>query len=308
MKVVSLLPSATEMVAALGLADLLVGVSHKCDWPPEVAELPRVTRSVLTTESTAAERSATIRRYREAGLPTHHLDEALMRELSPDVILTQDVCEVCAVPAEQAQAVASVSLQEAKVVTLQARRLEHILRNLESLGEELGVPDRGRRLATHIRQRLDRVAQAVADRPRPRVFAMEWFDPVKCTGAWLPDLIEAAGGNSLLTVPGDNVREIAWAEVLEAQPETLLIMPCGWSLGKTAIEARTLNQRPGWRELPAVQAGRVYLVDGRICSKHGPRVADAVELLAHLLHPGTLPGAADERLALSWEQAYGETP
>lgn len=308
MRIVSLLPSATEMVSALGLSDLLVGVSHRCEWPPGVQQLPRVTRSPLTTERTAAAISATIERNRSAKRPIFQVDEELLRSLAPDVILTQDVCEVCAVPAEQARSAASVVMGAPRVISLQARRLADILMNLESLGLELGVPERGHRLVGQIRRRLATISQAVGSRLRPRVFAVEWLEPLKCTGAWLPDLIAAAGGESLLAVPGEKVRPVDWEEVRKVRPEVLLIMPCGWPLSRVVEQARQLSERPGWRELPAVQTGRVYLLDGRLCSMHGPRVADAVELLARLLHPHALPGSSDPALALSWEQAYGERP
>lgn len=294
MRIVSLLPSATEMVSGLGLADLLVGVSHRCQWPPEVTELPAVTRSVIRD-----------------GRRVFEVDEQLLAELGPDVILTQDVCEVCAVPSQQAKEAAASALVLSRMITLQARRLPDILANIQVVGNELGVGERAARLVGRIQQRLREVAAATAGRPRPRVFAMEWLDPLKCTGGWLPDLVEAAGGEGLIAVPGAKVRTVDWQEVLAARPEVLLMMPCGWSLEQTAAKARDLTQLPGWQELPAVQTGRVYLVDGRICSKHGPRVAEAVEMLARILHPGALPdanGPESDPLWLSWAQAYGETP
>lgn len=308
MRIVSLLPSATEMVSALGLADQLVGVSHRCEGPQDLQDLPRITRSVLTTERTAAEISATVRRYREAGLPLYQLDVEQMRLLAPDVVLTQDVCEVCAVTADQAFEVTALTAQAAQVVVIQARRLDDILRNLELLGAELGVHERGRRLAGRLRGRLAEIEAALASQPLRRVFAVEWLDPLKCTGGWLPDLIAAARAESLLTEPGAKVRPIDWQEVQDAAPDALLVMPCGWPLAKVVEHARSLAQRPGWRDLPAVQAGRVYLVDGCICSRHGPRVVEAVEMLARLLHPGVLPGDVDPALAVSWQQAYGEAP
>lgn len=313
MRIVSTFPSGTEIVAALGLASQLVGVSHRCNWPVDVQSLPKVTRSMVEGLQDPEEISRVIRERRGQGLPIYELDEELLTKLEPNFIIGQDVCTVCALPSEDAESAAIRLGHPADAVSLEARRLSDILRNIRRVADVLGVSERGQALVADIEQRLDNIAAAVSLYRRPRVFAVEWMDPLKSSGAWMPDLIEAAGGSSMITHAGDRVREVDWGELVEAAPEVLLVMPCGWSLEKTEANMDRLVQHPAWNELPAVSSGRVYMVDGRICSKHGPRIADGVELLARLIHPEafspngkkTSAPLVDPQLARHWRGPDG---
>lgn len=302
MRIVSTFPSGTEIVAALGLADCLVGVSHQCEWPDEVDQLPKVTSSDLDGWTDPAEISAEVSRRIREGLPVYELHNEVLSSLWPDYIIGQDVCDVCAVSSDTAQTAGAGLSNPARTISLQANRLDDIFTNVRQVGEFLGVSDRADNLVANVQERLARVAEAVKGLARPKAFWVEWIDPLMNAGAWIPDLVVAAGGDPVLSEGGGPVRHVRWEELQEAAPEVLLVAACGWSLDETEGHLARLTSRPGWNELPAVAQGRVYLLDGSMCSKHSPRVADGVELIAKLLHPEAFPGEQiDPGLARRWE-------
>lgn len=305
MRIVSTFPSGTEIVAALGLADRLVGISHRCQWPSEVQHLPRITRSAVAGLTDPTEISAVIRKRREQGLPIYELDETLLAELQPDFIVGQNVCTVCALPGETAAGAGQRLNVPAQTISVEARRLDDILQNIGRVADFLGESEKGRALVDDIESRLDRVAATVAGEKRPRVFAVEWMEPLKNSGAWIPDLVEAAGGEPVLAAGGDRVREVGWDELVDAAPEVLVIAPCGWTVEESWSHMSRLTDHPSWHKLPAVADGRVYVMDGRLCSKHGPNAIAGVELLARLIHSAAYSKdgseLVDPQLARRWD-------
>jgi iron complex transport system substrate-binding protein len=287
-RIVSFLPSATEMVCALGLGDRLLGVTHECDYPPEVASKPIVVRNVLPIESMSQPEIdvAVTQRLRD-GLSLYRVDEALMRQIGPDLIVTQDLCQVCAPSGNEVSQLLKVLPSHPQVLWLTPKCLEQIFDNLRELGEATGRLATAETLIADGRARLAKVeATARAASSRPRVFCMEWMDPVYCSGHWVPEMVRIAGGIDQLGREGSDSVRIAWDDVLQWKPEILIVTPCGFDLEKAADQARMLSAYPGWADLPAVRNGRAYAVDANsYFARPGPRVIEGTELLAHLLHP-----------------------
>lgn len=287
-RIISLLPSATEMVCALGLADQLVGVTHECDYPPLVQSKPKIVRNALPIE-TMSEREidvAVTERLR-AGLSLYLLDHELIAELRPDIIITQSLCEVCA-PSHNEIAHLLEHLKTTPRILFQTpHTIAEVLDCLEALGEETGRKQQAKALVADARRRLDRIAEAVATiDERPRVFCMEWLDPVYCSGHWVPEMVRLAGGTDALGREGTDSVRMEWREVLEWAPEVLVFMPCGYDLSRAAERIPALTALPGFADLPAARSGRVYVVDASsYFARPGPRVVDGAELMAHLLHP-----------------------
>ena len=287
-RIVSFLPSATEMTCALGLGDRLFGVTHECDYPPEVMGKAVVVRNVLSIESMSQSEidSAVTQRLRN-GLSLYQVDETLMQEIAPDLILTQDLCQVCAPSGNEVSQLLKVLPGKPQILWLTPKSLEQIFDNLRDLGEATGRSRIAETLIAEGRARLETIEVAARTASsRPRVFCMEWMDPVYCSGHWVPEMVRIAGGiDELGREGGDSVR-ILWQDVVEWRPEILIVMPCGFGLEKAADQARQLTAFPGWADLPAVRDGRVYAVDANAYfARPGPRVVEGTELLAHLLHP-----------------------
>jgi iron complex transport system substrate-binding protein len=287
MRIVSLLPSATEIVCALGLADRLVGVSHECDFPPDVvAGLPRLTRSAIAGDLPAAAIDRAVSERLHDGDSLYLLDEERLAALQADLLITQELCDVCAVNFSQVQALAARLPGHPAVLSLTAPNLGGIFEDILSVAAATGVPDRGERLVRHLRLRLEAVEKAVAGRPRPRVFACEWLDPPFAAGHWIPEMVALAGGEEVVGHPGEKSVRVTWDEVLAAAPEVVLLMPCGYSAAAAANEWAALPKPPSWETVPAARAGRVHALDANCyCSCPGPRVAEGVEQIARLLHP-----------------------
>ncbi|MCP2257757.1 iron complex transport system substrate-binding protein [Streptoalloteichus tenebrarius] len=287
MRVVSLLPAATDIVAELGLLPALVGRTHECDWPPGAVEsVPVVTASGIDAERMGSrEISDAVGGARHGGSSLYTLDTGRLAELRPDVVLTQDLCDVCAMSYRSVARAVRVLEGDTRVVSLEPRTLDEVFGCVESVAATLGVAEVGREVAARLRARVDAVRRRVAGRPRPTVAAIEWLDPVWPAGHWVPDQIEAAGGVSLLAGSGEHTDRIEWTRVVEARPEVVVIQPCGFAPDRTMAELRSLTERPGWADLPAVRAGRVWVLDGpAYFNRPGPRVARGVEVLAHVLH------------------------
>jgi len=286
-RIVSLVPAATEIACALGAADELVAVTHDCDHPPEVRDLPRITRSTIAPGSDSAQIDAQVRSAAAAGESTFHLDQAALQAARADVLLGQTLCAVCAVTLDQIPATVDGG---PAVVPLHGESIEGILADIGRVAVALGRPAAGAALVAELRSRLDRVARAVAGRPRRSVVCLEWLAPLFNGGHWVPEQVAWAGGVDLLGAPGARSREVGWPELLAAQPEFILVMPCGFDAARAVREAEALAERPEWRSLQAVTTGHAHALDGNAYfSRPGPRVVDGVELLASLLHPGSVP-------------------
>ena len=300
MRICSLLPSATEIVYALGLGGQLVGVSHTCDYPPGARTKPVVSQSVrAVSHLDSREIDAIIRQARESNNPVHWIDADLLRDLRPDLIITQEICEVCAIDQGSVYATAAHALDyQPEIIVTRPVGLEEIYRNILAIGAAADVTARAETLVAQLRQRAQRVAGGLAQATpdpgeRPRVFCIDWLEPLRNTGQWTPELVELAGGEEGLAEKWGKSRELGWDEVLAYQPDYLMVMPCAFDLPRTEQEARQhLYSHPAWPSLKAVQQGQVYLFDGLIPSRHGPRVLDVLEALAEAMHPEKFPNLA----------------
>jgi iron complex transport system substrate-binding protein len=285
MRIASLVPSATEMLFALGLDGAVVGVTHECDWPPPARRLPQLTATVMPAGLGAREIDQAVKATIGEGRALYTLDEERLAELEPDLIVTQAVCEVCAVSYEDVVAVASRLPSAPRVLQQDPKTLGDVLADTVRLGEAAGLPDRGRLLRRELEERLAAVRAAVAAAGRPRVIALEWLDPPFLGGHWIPEMIALAGGEDLAGAAGARSAETAWERLEALEPDVVVAMPCGWYIDDSRAQALACRER-----LAALGAERVYAVDAASSfSRPGPRLVDGVELLAHLLHPGLAP-------------------
>jgi iron complex transport system substrate-binding protein len=296
MRICTFLPSATEIVCALGLSDNLVGVSHACDYPDGVESRPVVSRSVRAiTHLDSGEIDAIIQQSRANGNPLYWIDGPLLRELRPDLIITQELCEVCAISSGSVfETAAKVLDYEPHILTIRPNTLGDILQNVMNIATASGVPERGRRLEHSLSERVGRVTRDVAGLDaRPRVLCLDWLDPLRNTGQWLPELVELAGGEERLAVKGGLSRELDWAEIVDYAPEFLMVMPCAFGPERSREEAAAkLSGLEGWQNLPAVRDSHAFVFDGRVPSRHGPRVVDVLEGLAEAMYPDRFSGLA----------------
>lgn len=306
MRIVSLLPSATEIVFALGLGDELVGVTDECDYPPEARDLPVVTRPV---HDLAGASSHAIHALVEGSMRNHtavyELDEAALAAAKPDLILTQELCRVCAVGYEQVNEVASRLDGEVTVISLEPTSIEGVLNAIQTVGAMTEAEDAAVDVVEGLRQRLGHVNEIVRGRRDhgfvpPRVVALEWLDPPFAGGHWVPEQVRLAGGWELLGVEGGRSVETSWDAVREVDPEILVLMPCGFDVRRTIAEWEAMSRPAGWDGLRAARDGRVYAVDGSAYfSRPGPRVIDGIEVLAEIIDPAAFDGMSPRG---SWER------
>ena len=296
MRVVSLLPSATEIVCALGAGPSLVGVSHECDHPPSVRCLPAVTRARIDSHATSVDIDAGVRDLVARGLGVYEIEVDLLRALRPDLIVTQDQCDVCAVPAGEVAAAARAVLGAGvTIVTLAPRRLADVWSDVARVAVALDRGDAGGRVLADVEARLAALERATAGRPRPTVACIEWLDPLMLAANWIPELVAVAGGRYPFAVAGRASARAEWSELVRQQPDAVVLMPCGFPLAQTRRELDRLRARPEWRALAAVRAGGASMVDGNAYfNRPGPRLVESAEILAALLHP---EGGADHMIA-----------
>ena len=291
MRIVSLLPSATEIVCALGLGDDLVGVTHECDYPPEARAKPAVTASALdpVADSATIDRLVADSVHEHRGIYT--LNEGLLRELQPDLILTQELCDVCAVSYSTVRRAARILPGDTPIVSLEPSTLGDILETILLVGRLTGRDERASALVAGLQARIDTVAAtASAASTRPRVLCLEWVDPPFRAGHWLPEMARLAGGAEVLGREGERSTRATWDELAAAAPDVVVAMPCGFDTDRAARELALIADRPEWRGLPAVARGRVWLADGSAYfARPGPRMVDGLDILAHALHPGLFP-------------------
>jgi iron complex transport system substrate-binding protein len=297
MRIVSLLPSATEIVYALGLAEHLVGVTDECDWPPQARRVRVVSRSALPAAAEPAEIDRLVSASISGGQPIYQLDTDAICDLRPDLVLSQDLCAVCAVPSGHVNQALDVLGCQAEVISLDPSSLDEVLEGVLQVGKAAGVEQRAGEVVAGLRERLASVQTAVEGLERPRVFALEWGDPPFNGGHWVPEMLQVAGAEALLACPGAPSVRVTWAQIAAAAPQVVVFMPCGYDLQAAAEEAtRTLLARP---ELAGAEA--IVAVDASAyCSRPGPRLVDGVEILAAALHPGRLlppPAGTAVRLA-----------
>ncbi len=291
MRIASLVPSATEMLFALGLGDSVAGVTHECDYPAGAEQLPHLTRSVIPPGLDPGEIDRAVRERTGNGEALYELDEDTLDELDVDLIVTQAVCEVCAVSFDEVRAVAERLPTKPEVISLDPTTLGEVLADVPRLAQAAGVAEAGDQLVADLGERLEAVELAVEDAARPRVAALEWLDPIYVGGHWVPQMIELAGGEDALGQPGEKSRTAEWSEVEAMAPEVVISMPCGYYAEEAAAE--TMRWR---RHLALVGPRVVYAVDAAAYfSRPGPRLVDGVELLGHLLHPELVPAPPTRR-------------
>ena len=289
-RIASLLASGTELVCALGAGDRLVARSHECDYPEWVRRLPMLSHPAFEVEGPSHEIDRRVRERLQAGQPLYEIDEALLAELAPDVLITQTHCEVCAVtPGDIARGIPG-SVSRRQVVALRTGTLEGILEGFRDVAEVIGCAEAGVRLVAGIHDRLASVREKVRALPSPSVVGLEWIDPLFPMANWGPELVERAGGTPRLGASGSHSSVVDWEEVRRADPDVLLVAPCGFGIERTVAEMPQLAARPGWRDLASVRAGRVFVADGNLYfNRSGPSVFETVELLAEVLHPEAFP-------------------
>ncbi len=294
MRIASLLPSATEIVYALGLGDALVGRSPECDFPPEVAAKPVVSASVFDGKDLgSAAIDETVRRHlaglNDAG-SLYHIDLEMLRTIRPDLVLTQGLCNVCAAGVEEVRTAAGSLRPCPEVMSLDPTSLDDILESILVVGERTDRRHEAKSLVNRLQERLERVRSRTRDAAKPRVACIEWFDPIFSAGHWVPQQVEYAGGREVLGVAGKPSRTIPWETVLAAEPEVLVLMACGFDVPRALREVLLITERDGFADLPAAKDGAVFVVDGSAYfDRPGPRTVDGVELLAHLIHPERFP-------------------
>jgi iron complex transport system substrate-binding protein len=291
MRIVSLLPSATEIVCSLGLADQLVGVTHECDWPPAVRKLPKVTRTLIPHDATSAEIDALVRDRLASQRALYSLDMPVLQRLAPELIVTQALCDVCAVAEAEVRAAACSLPGAPRVVNLEPQRLDEVLASIPQVAQAAGVVERAPDVVAALRARIEAVVERTRRAAlRPRVMVLEWIDPPFSSGHWTPELVEMAGGVEGIGRSGMPSVTTAWEDIAAWAPEAMIIACCGYSVERTLVDLPILRGRPGWAELPCVRDGRVYVVDGSAYfSRPGPRLVDSLEILAHALHPQLHP-------------------
>jgi len=294
-RIVSLVPSATETLFALGLGGEVVAVTHECDWPEAAQELPTVTRDVVPAGLSAGEIDAAVRERTATGTAIYELDHEALHDLRPDLIVTQALCAVCAVSYDDVRAVAEELETRPQVLSLDPSTLGEVLADVRTLADAAGAPEAAEALVADAGERIDRVGLGVRDvTRRPRVVALEWLDPVYVAGHWTPQMVELAGGEDVLGFPGERSERRSWEEVASARPDVVVAMPCGYDAATAYREAEMHAER-----LAAVGAGEVVAVDAAAYfSRPGPRLVDGLELLAHILHPELFPDAPGEALTV----------
>jgi len=298
-RIVSLVPNATEILFALGAGDRIVGVSHECDFPSAARALPQLTCSALAADLGAAAIDAAVSAQLASGPSLYRLDDALLAELAPDLLFTQDLCPVCAVSRDQVARAVHPLPRCPEVVALDPHTLADVFADIARVGALLSLTSAADCLRRDLELRLDAVAHAVAGRARPRVVALEWLDPLFAGGHWVPEMIAAAGGLDCIASPGDPSRRLEWSALAALDPDVLVAMPCGFDAAGSRAQVAALAERAEWQELRAVREGRVIAVDANGCfSRPGPRLIDGVEALAAGLHPSCFADAG-----LSYDRA-----
>jgi iron complex transport system substrate-binding protein len=289
-RIVSLIPSATEIVCALGFEADLVGRSHECDYPPSVLRLPVLTEPKLDLDGSSREIDDRVKAILRDAVAVYRVFDERLNELKPDIIVTQAMCEVCAVSLDEVQRVTRECLSTpAELVSLEPNRLDDIYADINRVADALGAPERGAAVAAQWRERMDAVAsRARRLHHKPTAALVEWIDPLMAAGNWMPELVEMAGGANLFGAAGQHSPWLEWDDLWASDPDMIVILPCGFDIERARAEMPALARQPGWATLRAVREGRVYLTDGnQYFNRPGPRLAESLEILAEIFHPDT---------------------
>lgn len=301
MRIASLLPSATEILYALGLGDSVVGITHECDFPPEAAKKPPLIRPRVDPSAAPAELDRQVRELMSRGESIYAVDDALLRSLAPDLIITQDLCHVCAASPDDLGTALARMQNPPDVLSLHPQTLAGVWDDIREIGKATRRVAEADQVATELARRVAQIEALVANAAsRPHVACLEWLDPIYVGGHWVPEMVVCAGGTDLFGKPGTSSFRVTPQQVIDAQPEIILVMQCGYGVERNREEYRRTKFPPGWNELPAVRSKRVFAVDANsYFSRSGPRLADGVAILAHLFHPElTIPGAPPRAFSL----------
>ena len=291
MRICSFLPSTTEILYDLGLGDSLTGVTHECDYPPEAREKKRVIMSFINPEKLSSrEIDELVSRNAAEGKSTYLIDKDALKEADPDLILTQELCQVCAVSGNEVTEAVEALGKKPRIISLEPRTLSEIIDTILIIGEATGTGDRAREITDKLVERIERVRSLLGnERDRPRVFCMEWLDPPYVAGHWVPEMVEIAGGSCGIGKAGEPSFKVSWKEIADFAPQMLFIMPCGYDVEKTLCEIETVTKHDEWFSLPSTSKGQIYIFDANsYFSRPGPRVVDGLEILAKTIHPESM--------------------
>ena len=293
-RIISLLPSSTEIICALGLRGQLVGVSHECDYPADVVELPILTEPKLDPRGTSGDIDTRVREIVQEGLSVYRLKTETLQRLKPDVIVTQDQCEVCAVSLPEVEnAVQCFLTPDVSIVSLRPEKLDDIWTDIRRVAQATDQEKTAQALIRDAKERLWNIAQKTWHLPRPRVACLEWLDPLMAAGNWIPELVDIAGGEYGLVEAGAHTPTLTWEALAAYQPEVIVTTPCGFKIPQSQTDLPQLTAHPDWLSLPAVQHNRVYVADGNAYyNRPGPRIVESAEILAEMLHPEECAGMA----------------
>lgn len=288
LRIVSLIPSATEVLAALGLKDAIVGRSHECDYPPDIQDRPVCTQARLNSQATSAQINNDVNNIVQSALSIYQIKTDVLEKLQPTHILTQDQCDVCAVSLQDVEkAVATLTHSQPQIISLHPNILSDVWADIDRVADALGADSL--RLVEDLEARIkicEQKTQGLSAMERPTVACIEWTDPLMAAANWIPELVTLAGGQPLFCVTGQPAPQLKWENLVATDPDVMIFMPCGFDLNRTRLETALLTQRPEWENLHAVQAGRVYITDGNsYFNRPGPRLVDSQEILAEILHP-----------------------
>ena len=286
-RVLSLLSSTTEIIYALGCGDRLVGRSHECDYPEEVSELPICTIPKFNVDGTSREVDDEVKSLVQSALSIYYINEKLLKELKPDIIFTQSQCEVCAVSVSDVEnALKNISGLSSKIIPVEPNSMEDIFNDILTIAEILNVRKKGKELVESIKAKIDNTEKIVYQKSSPSVAAIEWIDPLMAAGNWVPQLIKVAGGKNLFGEAGKHSPWMKYNDLVEQDPEIIIVMPCGYDINKSLIEIKTLESKKDWGSLKAVSNRNVYITDGnQFFNRPGPRIIESLEILLEIIHP-----------------------
>ena len=285
-RVLSLLSSTTEIIYALGCGDRLVGRSHECDYPEEVSELPICTIPKFNVDGTSREVDDEVKSLVQSALSIYYINEKLLKELKPDIIFTQSQCEVCAVSVSDVEnALKNITGLSSRVISVEPNSVEDIFNDILTIAENLNVRKKGKELVELIKAKIDSTEKIVYQKSSPSVAAIEWIDPLMAAGNWVPQLIRVAGGKNLFGEAGKHSPWMKYNDLVEQDPEIIIVMPCGYDIKKSLIEIKTLESKKGWGSLKAVRNRNVYITDGnQFFNRPGPRIIESLEILLEIIH------------------------
>ena len=285
-RVLSLLSSTTEIIYALGCGDRLVGRSHECDYPEEVSELPICTIPKFNVDGTSREVDDEVKSLVQSALSIYYINEKLLKELKPDIIFTQSQCEVCAVSVSDVEnALKNISGLSSKIISVEPNSMEDIFNDILTIAETLNVRKKGRELIDLIKAKIDNIEKIIHQKSSPSIAAIEWIDPLMAAGNWVPQLIKVAGGKNLFGEAGKHSPWMKYNDLVEQDPEIIIVMPCGYDIKKSLIEIKTLESKKGWGSLKAVRNRNVYITDGnQFFNRPGPRIIESLEILLEIIH------------------------